>query len=95
MQSNESHLNTEATGTTNHDVSAISLRLPAYWERKSSIWCTQAESQFVLSGMRTEQCKYHIVVSALSPAAAEEVSDLFSGLHSTTSYSTLKAALLE
>ncbi|KAH8039593.1 hypothetical protein HPB51_007793 [Rhipicephalus microplus] len=39
--------------------------------------------------------KYHLVGSALSPAAAEEVSDLLSGPTSTTLYSTLKASLLE
>ncbi|XP_075726170.1 uncharacterized protein LOC142767813 [Rhipicephalus microplus] len=79
---------------TDHDVSAISLRLPAYWDRITSIWFSQAELQFVLSGVRIEQRKYHVVVSALPPAAAE-VSDLLSGAPSTTAYSTLKAALLE
>ncbi|XP_075744312.1 uncharacterized protein LOC142803092 [Rhipicephalus microplus] len=49
----------------------------------------------MLCGVRTEQREYHLVVSALSPAAAKEVSDLLSGLPSTTSYSTLKATLLE
>lgn len=95
MQRNETHPNTEATGTTDHDVSAVSFRLPPYWDRNPSIWFLQAESQFVLSGVRTEQRKYHLVVSALSPAAAEEVCDLLSGPPSATPYSTLKAALLE
>lgn len=78
-----------------HEVSAVSLRLPPYWDRNPSVWFMQAESQFVLSGVRTEQRKYHLVVSALSPAAAEEVADLLSAPPSTTPYSTLKAALLE
>ncbi|KAH8037785.1 hypothetical protein HPB51_017285 [Rhipicephalus microplus] len=95
MQSNEAHLNMGATGTTDHDVSAIGLRLPVYWERNPLIWFIQAKSRVVLSGVRTEQRKYHLVVSALSPADTEEVSGLISGPPSTTRYSTLKAALLE
>ncbi|KAH8027820.1 hypothetical protein HPB51_010466 [Rhipicephalus microplus] len=85
----------EATGMTNHDVSAISFRLPAYSNRNPSIWLIQAESQFVPSGVRMEQRKHNLVVSALSATAAEEVSDLLSGFPATTSYSTRKAALLE
>ncbi|KAH8031544.1 hypothetical protein HPB51_019114 [Rhipicephalus microplus] len=45
--------------------------------------------------MRAEQCKYHLVISARSLAAAEEVSDLLSGPAFTTTYSILKAVLLE
>ncbi|KAH8027746.1 hypothetical protein HPB51_008870 [Rhipicephalus microplus] len=89
MQSNKTHLNTEATDPTDHDASAISLRLPAYWDRNPPIWFIQAESRFVLSGVRTEQRKYNLVVSALSAASAEEVSDLLSGPPSETPYNTL------
>ncbi|KAH8008638.1 hypothetical protein HPB51_000349 [Rhipicephalus microplus] len=85
----------EVTGTTDHDVSAIFFRIPVYGDRNLSIWFSQAESPFILSGVRTEQRKYHLVVSALSPAAGEEISDLLFGPPSTTSYSTLKAAVLE
>ncbi|KAH8008639.1 hypothetical protein HPB51_000350 [Rhipicephalus microplus] len=89
------HLSMEVTGTTDHDVSAIFFRIPVYGDRNLSIWFSQAESPFILSGVRTEQRKYHLVVSALSPAAGEEISDLLFGPPSTTSYSTLKAAVLE
>ncbi|XP_075539805.1 uncharacterized protein LOC142574649 [Dermacentor variabilis] len=77
------------------NVSAVSIRLPPYWDRNPAVWFLQAESQFILSGVHTEQRKYHLVVSALSPTAAEEVADLLSGPPLATSYSDIKAALLE
>ncbi|XP_065290474.1 uncharacterized protein [Dermacentor albipictus] len=96
MHSNEMQPDTELTGTTEQqDVSAVSIRLPPYWDRNPAVWFLQAESQFILSGVRTEQRKYHLVVSALSPAAAEEVADLLSGPPPATPYSDLKAVLLE
>ncbi|XP_075533149.1 uncharacterized protein LOC142566176 [Dermacentor variabilis] len=96
MHSNEMQPDTELTGTTQQqDVSAVSIRLPPYWDRNPAVWFLQAESQFILSGVRTEQRKYHLVVWALSPTAAEEVADLLSGPASATPYSDLKAALLE
>ncbi|XP_065295035.2 uncharacterized protein [Dermacentor albipictus] len=96
MHSNEMQPDTEPTGTTEQqDVSAVSIPLPPYWDRNPAVWFLQAESQFILSGVRTEQRKYHLVVSALSPTAAEEVADLLSGPPSVTPYSDLKAALLE
>ncbi|XP_065311223.1 uncharacterized protein [Dermacentor albipictus] len=96
MHSNEMQPDTEPTDTTEQqDVSAVSIRLPPYWDRNPAVWFLQAESQFILSGVRTEQRKYHLVVSALSPTAAEEVADLLSGPPPATPYSDLKAALLE
>ncbi|XP_065295292.1 uncharacterized protein [Dermacentor albipictus] len=96
MHSNEMQPNTELTGTTEQqDVSAVSIRLPPYWDRNPAVWFLQAESQFILSGVRTEQRKYRLVVLALSPTAAEEVADLLSGPASATPYSDLKAVLLE
>ncbi|XP_065300900.2 uncharacterized protein [Dermacentor albipictus] len=95
MHSNEMQPDTEPTGTTEQqDVSAVSIRLPPYWDRNPAVWFLQAESQFILSGVRTEERKYHLVVSALSPTAAE-VADLLSGPPPATPYSDLKAALLE
>ncbi|XP_072142645.1 uncharacterized protein [Dermacentor andersoni] len=96
MHSNEMQPDTELTGTTEQqDVSAVSIRLPPYWDRNPALWFLQAESQFILSGVHTEQRKYHLVVSALSPTAAEEAADLLSGPASATPYSDLKAALLQ
>ncbi|XP_065292313.1 uncharacterized protein [Dermacentor albipictus] len=96
MHGNEIQPDTQPTGTTEQqDVSAVSIRLPPYWDRNPAVWFLQAESQFILSGVRTEQRKYHLVVSALSPTAAEEVADLLSGPPPATPYSDLKAALLE
>nr|XP_054931077.1 uncharacterized protein LOC129386846 [Dermacentor andersoni] len=96
MHSYEVQPDTELTGTTEQqDVSAVPIRLPSYWDRNPAVWFLQVESQFILSGVRTEQRKYHLVVSALSPTAAGEVTDLLSGPASATPYSDLKAALLE
>ncbi|XP_070378195.1 uncharacterized protein [Dermacentor albipictus] len=95
MHSNDMQPDTEPTGTTEQQgVSAVSIRLPPYWDRNPAVWFLQTVSQFILSGVRTEQRKYHLVVSALSPTAAEVV-DLLSGPPPATPDSDPKAALLE
>ncbi|XP_037515832.1 uncharacterized protein LOC119393080 [Rhipicephalus sanguineus] len=79
-------------------VSAVSLRLPQYWERNPTVWFLQVESQFHISRVTSQLQKFHDVVSALPPAAAEEVSDIpvsFRTNLPAAPYDELKAALLD
>ncbi|CAN7943385.1 unnamed protein product, partial [Ixodes hexagonus] len=76
-------------------VAAVAVRLPPYWDRNPRVWFIQAESQFQLAGITNQGRKYHHVVSALSPTAADEVYDVISNPSPTTSYDQLKEALLQ
>ncbi|XP_042142665.1 uncharacterized protein LOC121833438 [Ixodes scapularis] len=76
-------------------VAAAAVRLPPYWDRNPRVWFLQAESQFHLAGVTTQGRKYHHVVSALSPAAADEVYDVLANPSPATPYDQLKNALLQ
>ncbi|CAN7950256.1 unnamed protein product, partial [Ixodes pacificus] len=58
-------------------------------------WFLQVESQFHLAHITSQKRKYHHVVSALSPTAADEVYDVLSSPSATNPYDQLKAALLQ
>lgn len=76
-------------------ISAVAVRLPPYWDRNPRVWFLQAESQFHLAGLTSQERKYHHVVSALSPAAADEVYDILAHPSTTAPYDQLKVALLQ
>ncbi|CAN8017729.1 unnamed protein product, partial [Ixodes persulcatus] len=76
-------------------VAAAAVRLPPYWDRNPRVWFLQAESQFHLAGVTTQGRKYHHVVSALSPAAADEVYAVLTNPSPATPYDQLKNALLQ
>ncbi|KAG0413885.1 hypothetical protein HPB47_008947 [Ixodes persulcatus] len=76
-------------------VAAVAVRLPPYWNRNPRVWFLQAESQFHLTHITSQQRMYHHVVSVLSPTAADEVYDVLSNPSTTNPYDQLKAALLQ
>ncbi|CAN7988330.1 unnamed protein product [Ixodes hexagonus] len=85
----------EPTDSTPAPVPAVAVRLPPYWDRNPRLWFLQVESQFHLAHIISQERKYHHVVSALSPTAADEVYDVLSSPSATNPYDQLKAALLQ
>ncbi|XP_040357382.1 uncharacterized protein LOC121046801 [Ixodes scapularis] len=85
----------EPSGPPPPTVAAAAVRLPPYWVRNQRVWFLQAESQFHLAGVTTQGRKYHHVVSAPSPAAADEVYDVLANPCPATPYDQLKNALLQ
>ncbi|XP_064462671.1 uncharacterized protein LOC135373388 [Ornithodoros turicata] len=78
-----------------HHVGAIAVKLPAYWDRNPAIWFAQADAQFHLAGVTAQTTRFYHVISALSPAAAEEVQDLIISPPTQNAYDQLKSALLK
>lgn len=79
-------------------VSALTVRLPQFWERHPTTWFLQAEAQFQLARITSQETKFLHVVGALPPTAAEEISDILTSFNHTrpaAPYDQLKAALLE
>lgn len=76
-------------------IATVAIRLPPYWDRNPAVWFLQAESQFHLAGITSQQRKYHYIVSALSPSAAEEVYDVLANPSATAPFEQLKSALLQ
>ncbi|XP_064475718.1 uncharacterized protein LOC135389614 [Ornithodoros turicata] len=78
-----------ATGT------AVTVKLPPFWDRNPATWFIQAEAQLHLAGIAAQSTKFYHVISALSPSAAEEVYDVIASPPLDIPYDKLKAALLK
>lgn len=83
---------------TGEAVSALTVRLPQYWESRPTTWFLQAEAQFQLARITSQETKFLHVVGALTPTAVEEISDILASFNHNrpaAPYDQLKAALLE
>ncbi|XP_077528451.1 uncharacterized protein LOC144140762 [Haemaphysalis longicornis] len=81
-----------------NETAPVAIHLPPYWQQNLAICFLQAESQFALSGITSQNRKVHYVVKALPGAAAEEVADTLASFirnPPARAYDKLKAALLE
>ena len=55
---------------------AVSIRVPAFWFDKVSLWFKQLEAQFMIAGVTREATKFDYVVAHLEPKYAREVEDI-------------------
>ena len=76
--------------TTEH---AVALKLPAFWTSQPEVWFAQAEAQFNLRKIDTDETKYYYVVAALDQSTAARLIDLISNPPDKEKYSTLKTRL--
>ncbi|XP_064469983.1 uncharacterized protein LOC135384726 [Ornithodoros turicata] len=76
-------------------LAGVAVKLPPYFDRNPAVWFLQAEAQFDLASVTTQQTKFYHVISALTPAAAEEVYDVLATSSPTPPYDQLKKALLQ
>jgi len=75
-------------------IMAVALKLPTFWHKNARFWFTQADSQFALSGITTEETKFHHVVRILDADTAERVMDRIAAPRKDHEYEDLKEALL-
>ena len=91
------HLVSPST-TTNlrpaENVSAVAIKLPAFWPGDPEVWFAQAEAQFRLRRITDETTKFTHVVASLTKEYAVEVRDLLLSPPPTVPYTTLKEALI-
>ncbi|XP_064467157.1 uncharacterized protein LOC135378165 [Ornithodoros turicata] len=76
-------------------VTAVSVKLPPFWDRNPATWFIQAEAQFHLSGITAQTTEFYYVIAALSPSAADEVYDVIASPPADCPYDKLKSALLK
>ena len=90
--------NTAGASNTNStvDVSAISVKLPAFWPKLPVEWFLQVEALFATRGITSQQTKYDHVLSVLPSEIITTVLDVLQVNRATTTnpYDALKAALL-
>jgi hypothetical protein len=52
------------------------MRLTPFWAERPAVWFAQAEAQFNLAGISSEQTKFCYVISQLDQLSASEVEDI-------------------
>ena len=73
---------------------AVSLKLPTFWTSQPEVWFAQAEAQFNLRGITTDDTKYFYVLAALDQHTATRLLDLISQPPADNKYRTLKDRLI-
>lgn len=76
-------------------IAAVAIKLPSFWPNQPKIWFAQAESQFVLRGISSEDTRYHHVIAALDQDTAKRVVDIIDDSNMENKYRVLKERLLK
>jgi hypothetical protein len=58
------------------EVFRVAVWLPLFWAKRPAVCFTQAEAQFILAGISSEQTKFCYVISRLDQHYASEVEDI-------------------
>lgn len=74
---------------------AVSVKLPAFWADKPTVWFGQAEAQFELAGIKQDRTKYSHIVAMLDARVAGEVADIIEQPPETDCYQHLKTELIK
>lgn len=77
------------------EISAVSVKLPGFWSERAAVWFVQAEAQFAVRGITSEDTKYHHVVAALDQDTATRILDLLQDPPPTDKYTAIKDRLLK
>lgn len=86
----------EATTQSNVTaVNRVAVKLPPFWADRPSLWFSQAESQFVISGITSDETKFHYVVAQLDTRYATEVEDIITNPPETDKYKVLRTQLIQ
>lgn len=77
------------------NINATAVKLPSFWIREPDIWFVQAESQFALRGITSDETKYHHLVSSLDNVSASRMRNILKNPPATEKYKALKDILLQ
>ena len=73
---------------------AVSLKLPTFWPFQPEVWFAQAEAQFNLQKISSDDTKYYYMLSALDQQTAARLLDLISQPPTDHKYEALKERLV-
>ena len=79
----------------NANIEAIqNCKLPPFWKSHPDLWFTQVESIFQSCRIRSDDSKYHLLVSSLSSDVLVEIADVLRSAPDADKYPHLKAQIL-
>lgn len=76
-------------------VSAVSLKLPAFWADKPNVWFAQVEAQFQIAKIVGDTTKFNYIVGHLDQRLAGEVEDVIINPPENGKYDKLKELLIQ
>jgi hypothetical protein len=68
----------------------VAVRLLPFWAKQPTVWLAQAEAQFTLAGINSEQTRFCYVISQLDHRYASEVEDIITSPPKYNPYTTLR-----
>ncbi|PNF43124.1 hypothetical protein B7P43_G18075 [Cryptotermes secundus] len=97
-QEEKIEVNQHEAGITSRPVptetSRIAVRVPPFWADRPAVWFAQAEAQFTLAGISSEQTKFCYVISQLDQRYASEVEDIITSPPKRGPYTLLRTELV-
>jgi len=72
----------------------VAIRLPPFWQDRPGLWFAQAEAQFALASVSSEEAKFNHVISQLEYRHAAEVEDIITSPPAGEPYTVLKNELV-
>ncbi|XP_073958570.1 uncharacterized protein [Choristoneura fumiferana] len=82
-------------GESAPQINEVKVKLPNFWTEKPKLWFAQAEAQFEISGIKTDNTKYGYVLSMLDTKTATLVEGIISNPPATNRYENLKGELIK
>ncbi|KAM9425560.1 uncharacterized protein KZ484_010848 isoform 1-T2 [Pholidichthys leucotaenia] len=75
--------------------SAVTVKLPEFWESDPNSWFQQAEAQFALAGITADETKFYHIVARLDAATSRCTRSVIQQPPAHDKYKELKATLIE
>jgi hypothetical protein len=75
-------------------VCRVAIKLPPFWPDRVHVWFAQAEAQFLLAGITTDDTKYSHVLSQMDHRIAGEIEDIVINPPAEDKYKKLKDTLI-
>ncbi|XP_059810283.1 uncharacterized protein LOC132383399 [Hypanus sabinus] len=75
-------------------VHAVSLKLPGFWTQRPDLWFQQAEAQFHVRQITSEDTRYYYVVGSLDQDTAAQVAEFVQSPPADGKYTEFKALLI-
>jgi hypothetical protein len=93
-QNNINHSFAATNSAIPAEISRVAVRLPPFWPERPAVWFAQAEAQFTLAGISSEQTKFCYVISQLDQRYTSEVEDIITSPPERDPYTTLRTKLV-
>jgi hypothetical protein len=77
------------------EVSRVTVGFPPFWAERPAVWFAQAEEQFFMAGVNSEETKFFSVTSQLDHRYTTEVEDIITSPPERDPYTTLRTELVQ